>query len=377
MENNIGFGNLENLTHHGVKVKILIPWNNEIKEKINNIKIIYPKIDFRLLQSRTESYIGITIIDNQRVLVQEVKDDTKSKYIDSVGMTIFIEGKSTALSYASIFDNLWKQSELYDEIKNAYEKLQIHENMLKEFTEIAAHELRTPIQPILGFTQQLKVKVTDKEQINYIEIIDRNTKRLKKLTEDILEIAKIENNLFNLNKEQFDIKVLIHNLVNNYKKQVETKRIEFEFVDFCNNDDLYIYADKEKINQVLSNLISNSIKFIPDEKAEGKITIAVEKKAKDKDNENYGNAVNFNNHASAFITVKDNGAGIDKNILPLLFTKFASKSFQGTGLGLYISKIIIEAHGGKIWAKNNEDGNNGATFSFSIPFENIKNHESL
>ena len=367
METNIGFGNLEKLTHHGVKVKILIPWDNENKEKIDSIKIKYPDIEFRLLQSRTDSYIGITIIDTQRVLIQEVKDDTKSKYIESVGMTIFIEGKTTALSYASIFDNLWRQTELYEEIKKAYEKLQIHEKMLKEFTEIAAHELRTPIQPILGFTQHLRDKVTDKEQADYLEIIGRNTKRLKKLTEDILEISKIENNLFNLNKEQFDIKEFIRNLVNTYKKQVETKNIEFEFVDFCNKDSLFIYADKNKISQVLSNLISNSIKFIPEEKEIGNITITIEKKAQDKDDKNGGNAANFDNQESAIITVKDNGIGIDKDILPILFKKFSSKSFQGTGLGLYISKRIIEAHNGKIWIQNNEDGKEGATFSFSIP----------
>jgi|SRR3954453_11269033 two-component system sensor histidine kinase VicK len=249
--------------------------------------------------------------------------------------------------------------------------------MLKEFTEIAAHELRTPIQPILGFTQHLRDKVTDKEQADYLEIIDRNTKRLKKLTEDILEISKIENNLFNLNKEQFDIKEFIRNLVNNYKKQVETKNIEFEFVDFCNNDSLFIYADKNKISQVLSNLIGNSIKFIPDEKEVGNITITIEKKAQDKGDKNGGNAANFDNQGSAIITVKDNGIGIDKDILPILFKKFSSKSFQGTGLGLYISKRIIEAHSGKIWAQNNEDGKKGATFSFSIPLKNKENSDTI
>ena len=158
---------------------------------------------------------------------------------------------------------------------------------------------------------------------------------------------------------------------------METKKIEFEFVDFCNNDSLYIYADKNKISQVFSNLINNSIKFIPDEKEEGNITIIIEEKIKDKDDENYGNVANFVNQAYAVITIKDNGIGIDKDILPLLFTKFASKSFQGTGLGLYISKNIIEAHGGKIGARNNEDRNRGATFSFSIPLKNKENFDTI
>ena len=232
----------------------------------------------------------------------------------------------------------------------------------KEFIEIAAHELKTPLQPILGFTEHLRNRITDKEQLEFIDIIYRNTKRLKKLSEDILEVSKIENNLLNLNKEKFKIKELIQNIISNYKKEAETKNIEFEFIDF--DDNFSIYADKTRIDQVISNLINNSIKFIYDEK-EGKISITVEKRTtKDKDTANSINQM-------AIINVKDNGVGIDKDIFPLLFKKFASKSFQGTGLGLYISKSIIEAHNGNIWAKNNEDGKKGAIFSFSVPLENL------
>jgi len=134
-------------------------------------------------------------------------------------MTIFIEGNSTSLSYASIFDNLWRQAELYDEIKKAYEKFQSHDKIQKEFTEITDHELREPIQPILGFTKYLKNKITDKGQIDLLEIIDRNTRRLKKLSENILELSKIENNLLSMHKEQFNMKELIQNLTINYKNE--------------------------------------------------------------------------------------------------------------------------------------------------------------
>jgi signal transduction histidine kinase len=372
IENNNDFGNLERQTTKGIKIKVIIPLNSKLQYKIDELRSKYPNIEFRGFNASYEFFIGIIVVDRQKVLILEVKNDLRKDYSRSIGLTIFIEGNSAALSYASIFDNLMLQTEIYDDLKIDYEKVENHDKMQKEFIEIASHELRTPIYPMLGFIEILRNKITDKEHLEFLDIIHRNTMRLKKITEDILEVSKIENKLFNLNKEKFNIKELIQNLITNYKKQLKTKNIEFEFGEFCNNYDLYIYADKEKLNQVISNLISNSIKFIPDEKAEGKITIAVEK-VKYKYGKNYGNAVNSNNHAPVVITVKDNGMGIDKDILPILFTKFASKSFQGTGLGLYICKSIVEAHGGKIWAKNNGEHQRGATFSFCLPVFNDKN----
>jgi two-component system sensor histidine kinase VicK len=122
-----------------------------------------------------------------------------------------------------------------------------------------------------------------------------------------------------------------------------------------NLKDIFIEADKERISQVISNLLSNSIKFTErDDNDEEKIFVNVEETTKNK----HGSEV--------VVSVKDVGTGIDPEILPRLFTRFASKSAIGTGLGLYISKNIIEAHGGRIWAENNSDGK-GATFSFSLP----------
>ena len=365
IEKNIGYKILEELANHKIKVKILFPTKIDLKYTIYQIKTKYPTIDFRILPSSLESFIGLTIIDKQRVLITEVKDDTKINYIDAIGSTIFIEGKSTAISYGTIFNSLWKQAELYNEIEKAYEKIQIHDKMQRDFIDIAAHELRTPIHPILGFTELLRNKITDKEQLGFIDIINRNTKRLKKLSEDILEVSKIENSLLNLNKENFKIKELISQIISDYKKEAETKNIEFELIDQDEND-VFVCADREKISQIISNITSNSIKFIPGEKdgARGKISILSQKMAKDYDNDD----TNIDSNVIV-ITIKDNGVGIDKDVLPILFTKFASKSFQGTGLGLYICKSIVEAHGGKIWAKNNE-GEKGATFSFSLPLDN-------
>ena len=366
MEKNIGISVLENLADQNIKVKVLIPSQIELHDKINQIRRKYSKIDFRLLPSNNETFIGITIVDRQKVLIHEIKDDNKIKYTDSVGMTLYIEGESTAMSYLTIFNSLWKQTEIYEKLEKAYEKSQIHEKMQKEFINVAAHELRTPIQPILGFTEHLKSKITDKEQSGFIDVIHRNTKRLKKLSDDILEVSKIENNLLVLNKESFRIKDISSQLISDFKNEAEAKNIEFE-ITVNDDNDFFIYADKEKISQVISNLISNSIKFIIDKKG-GKISISVEKRTNYDEDNDYCDIIHSNVYETVII-IKDNGIGIDEKILPMLFTKFASKSFQGTGLGLYICKNIVEAHGGKIWAKNNEDGK-GTIFEFSLPLVN-------
>ncbi|HEX5519603.1 MAG TPA: HAMP domain-containing sensor histidine kinase, partial [Candidatus Nitrosocosmicus sp.] len=250
LEKNIGYRDLEKLAYLNIKVKILIPSKTEIQDKINQVTAKYPKIEFRILKMSNGPLVGVTIIDRQRILIYEVKDDTKGSYLDSVGMTIHIEGKSTAMSYATIFNILWEQTELY-------EKIQIHDKMQRDFINIAAHELRTPLQPILGFTEHLKNKINDKEQQGFLDIIDRNTKRLKKLSEDVLEISKIENNLLSINKENFQIKEMITQTIYDFKEETETKDIELEFTNMI-NDNFFVYADKEKIYQVISNLISNS-----------------------------------------------------------------------------------------------------------------------
>jgi two-component system, OmpR family, sensor histidine kinase VicK len=364
IENNIGFKGFEELAYNGIKVKILIPLGIELLDEINRLKVKYPKIEFRILHSDIESFIGITIIDREKVLLFEIKDDTKSNYVDSVGMTIFVEGKSTALSYTSIFDSLWKQTDLYNELKNAYERIQSHDRMQKEFIDIAAHELRTPLQPMIGITTILKNEIQSERHKEFLEILIRNIQRLKTLSEDILDVTKIESNSLYLNKEHFKIKELILKIIENYKNEAAAKNIKFEYIFADDDDDDVIYADKNRIIQAISNFICNSIKFISKEKEDkGIITISVKRRKSDNCN------FDINSKNIVVVTIKDNGAGIDEEILPKLFTKFVSKSFQGTGLGLYISKNIVEAHGGEIWAKNNGDGK-GATFGFSLPIVN-------
>jgi signal transduction histidine kinase len=296
--------------------------------------------------------IGITIIDRIKCMIFEIKDDTVNDYQEMLGLSIYIEGKSTALSYVSIFNSLWKQTELYDQLKEVFIQLQKNDKIQKEFINTAAHELRTPLQPILGLTEYIKKNAMDKEQIELLEIVIKNAQKLKKLSEDILDVSRIEINSLDLKEGKFAIENLVIEIVKEFQQGLNNdKRIEIEYIKLEINKEYSVYGDRNRIGQVISNLISNSIKFIF---KEGKISISIEKT---KDN---------NNVDIIIVKIKDTGIGIDDEIYPNLFTKFATKSFQGTGLGLYISKKIVEAHGGKIWAENNKN-EKGASFYFSLP----------
>ena len=164
-----GFNLLNQIAYNGVRVKVLIPSGSTKEDEINLIKSNYHHIEFRSLQFSLQMVIGITIIDREKTMIFEIKDDTKDNFLQTLGLAIYIEGKSAALSYLSIFDSLWKQTELY-------EQLQIHDRMQKEFINAAAHQLRTPIQPLLGLTQILRSKAKDKEQIELLDIVIRNTR---------------------------------------------------------------------------------------------------------------------------------------------------------------------------------------------------------
>jgi signal transduction histidine kinase len=326
------------------EIKILTPRDSEIEKTA--AKMANPNIDIRFIDALSK--VSILIVDRKYSLVAELKDDTKQSVTEAIGFLTYSNSAPTVLSYAAIFDSLWKQTEMY-------EQLQIHDRAQKEFINTAAHELRTPIQPILGITEIIKNEIKDDKHRVLLEVISRNAQRLRKLSEDILEVSKIDGNSLNLNKEHVEIKEIIQDVINCYKNNTDSKNIKFEFAS--GEHKLHVYADRSGIGRVISNLISNSIKFIP-QKDGGVISVIAEYNETSKDNKKDKETVE--------VSVKDSGTGIDKEMLPKLFTKFSSKSFHGMGLGLYISKNIIEAHGGKIWAENNKDGK-GSTFSFSLP----------
>ena len=260
-------------------------------------------------------------------------------------------------------------------LESANRHIKIHDDMQKEFINMAAHELRNPVQSLLGFSDILrKLNIrNENNKIAYqykdaIEAISRSSKRLKRLVDIIFDVSQLDNNLLVLNKKPFNLKRTIQNVVANYQSQntlpdnhkskLKTNGtvlrgrhvLDFDFSGFTPNS-INVRGDETYLTQVLINLIDNAIEFT---QSEGKVKIKIGK-------DTYGDKV--------IVTISDNGYGIHHEILPLLFTKYVKKSNGGAGLSLYISKKIIEAHGGEIWAQNNEDGK-GATFGFSLPLEN-------
>jgi signal transduction histidine kinase len=336
----------------GVQIRILIPASEQIIHIINEAKAICPLVDFRIAEENLQTQITLVLIDKKHCMIVELKDDTRDTSYDAAGLSTCSDSKSIILSYTSIFEILWKQNELYEQLK-------IHDKMQQEFIHIAAHELRTPIQPILGLTQVISSRVKDTEEAELLKVVTRNAKRLQQLTEDILDVTRIESNSLVLNKEQFNLNEVIANAVNDViansisfsVKNKENTRVLYEPLK---NKNIIVRADKARITQVISNLLNNAVKFTPKEEG-GTISVILEVKNK---NDNYDEKV--------IVRIKDTGIGIAPEIMPRLFTKFATKSEKGTGLGLFISKSIVEAHGGRIWAENNTDGK-GATFCFSLP----------
>jgi signal transduction histidine kinase len=296
----------------------------------------------------------------------ELKDDSREAVstAEALGWSTYSNSQATVLSYLSIFETLWRQTELN-------EQLQQSDRIKTEFINLAAHELRTPIMPIIGYAEILEEELgeEDKKRESTAAII-RNAKRLQRLADDILDVTRIETNTLKIDKQQVNLNDLILNVLDDIV--INTKEEELRGGHADNNrckllykaceEEIIIQADKTRLIQVIYNILHNAMKFTK----EGTISILVEKK---KDDENNNNNNKYSNKKEVIISVKDTGSGIDSEIFPRLFSKFASKSSRGTGLGLFISKSIIKDHGGKIWAENNADGK-GATFSFSLPTTN-------
>ncbi len=319
-------------------------------------------LKIRHLESQSEfnvTTVTILVVDRKASLAIEKVDDSKERFIEAVGLSIYSTSQPTVISYLSIFENFWNQLDLY-------EKLKEHDKMQQEFINIAAHELRTPAQSILGYAELAKADppYIEKQIQPFIDVIYRNAFRIQKLTKDILDVTRIESHTLRLNKIKFNLRDVILNAIedtkfnlvsesrSNVKLEIKNMRKAGEIVG--HSDDIFVEADRDRITQVISNLLDNALKFT----SEGIVSIAFARKKEHKEREEEEEVV---------VSVEDTGSGIDPEIFSRLFTKFSTKSFSGTGLGLYISKSIIEAHGGKIWAQNKNDVGKGATFYFSLP----------
>lgn len=356
---------------NGAIVKLLTPYGDTIETIVKDLKMLVPQVDIKIADKSLETKLTILIVDRKEVMTWELRDDSIENPYEAGGLATYSNNRSIASSYATIFETFWKQTELYEQSQN-FNKMQT------DFINIAAHELRTPIQPILGLSQLIRdriisVKKEEKEEkeqnelFHLQDVVIRNARRLHRLADDILDVSKIESQTLTLRKQRFDLNNLISKIIEDYKKQLKGENgsssssslfasdynqissnidnLEVIYKASQNETPIFVKADKGRITQVIDNLLSNALKFTK----QGTISI------ENKDNSN-----------EAIVSVKDTGQGIDPELLPSLFSKFVAKSFQGTGLGLFISKSIVEAHNGKIWAENNADGK-GATLSFSLP----------
>lgn len=321
----------------GVTVKIICPVS---EQNVNTVEKI-SRSQVQLLDGDTSNY-GMYIVDGEKFFRAELKEPMANKFSEAAGLVIYSNRKTTVDSFKSVFELLWNERVLVEELKKA-------DKMQKEFINITAHELRTPIQPILVVIDTLlskKGNIEDYEEL--LNMIRRNAKRLQRVTENVLDVTRIESGSFGLKKELFDLNEVIMAVLAAYGSDV--KKVDQLKIILTSKESFYVEADKVRIAQVISNLLNNAMKFTQG----GTIAISCNKMEHDNDK-----------HSATFC-MKDTGVGIHPEIYPKLFSKFASHSDGGIGLGLYLCKNIVKAHGGRIWAENNPDGK-GSAFFFTLP----------
>ncbi len=349
----------------------------DVNEQVNKIRKKIPNAKLIVTDKSINTKITIMVVDNSKSMVWELKDDTLKDPYQAGGIATYSNIPSVASSYASIIHVIRKQTDLYEQLKDSKERLEIlnkqlesHNIIQQEFINIAAHELRTPIQPILGLSEialARNEKIFDRENPQLketLEVIIRNAKRLHRLTDDILDVTRIDSKILRLNKESVEIDEVIDDVIDDFRNKVDhsnDKQVKLVRMikgqlnkskhDAGSHNVTKLICDKNRVIQIISNLISNAIKFSTNN---GTITISKEVSEDNK---------------SIVISVIDRGSGIHPDIFPRLFSKFSTRSNHGTGLGLYICKNLVEAQGGRIWAQDNNDGP-GATFSFSLPITN-------
>ena len=420
---------LTNLSNQGVSIKILTPIDDKVRELIADLKEQaevkklqqqkrYQKnnhinnnndgnnsndnlvVDIQNIAPSSSINAKIIVVDKQDSLAMEIKDGMGDSLHATIGLSTLSNSKSTISSYSAIFENLSKQNQLYKQLKEAYLTVEYTNAVQKEFINVAAHELRTPVQPILGYAELLLEEETNDNKKQALMSIIHNSNRLEKLASNILDVARMDSNTFQLYKEPLNLNYVMSNIVKDYVKMQEQKKAiditklipdinhgnnEDKDKDNVSDDsskkgdlklffeskvkeDIFVEADKDRLTQVICNLLDNAFKFteghgesiqITLEKQEPHHELLVEQRIRQQQEQEQ------EQEPFAIISIKDTGTGIDPEISPRLFSKFATKSHKGTGLGLYISKNIIEAHGGRLYASNNYD--RGATFTITLP----------
>jgi two-component system, OmpR family, sensor histidine kinase VicK len=365
------------ISKNGVDIKLLIPrgapdeieQNNEQIAKVREEIASSPSINLRFSDVALNTRITIMISDRNEFMSWELRDDTLDDPYLAGGIATYSNIKALASSYATIFDNLWKITEHVENLRIANIKLESNEKAMKEFINIAAHELRTPLQPILGLSEMLHSARNDPQQHRkLVEIIVRNALKLENLAEDILDVTRIESGHLQLSMEKIDLHELVESVVLDFQQVMENEFdknekaskaiicLEDEYPDDRSADPIrehpVVLGDANRIVQVITNLISNAVKF----STQGDTALITVTRAMRV----------IDGKSMAIVSVSDQGQGINPEIMSRLFQKFISGAEKGTGLGLYISKSIVKAHGGEIWAENNKSGI-GATFVFTLP----------
>ena len=369
-----------------LEIRILTPADLDVEisslvlgTKMENVKV-------RNMEATLQTKVTVVVVDRRLSLAVELKDDSQDDINEALRSAVYSNTKSAAISYVAIFESLWKQVELIDQVNALCTQLKDQQTDQREFISIAAHELRAPIQPILGLAEVLKSRqeVQMEKQRELLSVIIRNARRLKELTENILDITRIENKSLELQKESLNIDEIVIGVFKDALDESElsrnirliykhNKKMKFDsdsdpslsessipFGAAEKGSSSYVRADKLRITQVMTNLVGNAIKFSNEGDT---VTVSV---SEENNIQNFKKNGNGEGNKVLLIRVEDTGKGIDPEIMPRLFKKFASKSDKGMGLGLFISKNIVEAHGGVIWA-DVPNAEKGATFSFTIP----------
>src|ERR671911_2986834 len=287
------------------QVKVLMPNDELICNFIPTTNNSNSSITTRFINHEEGGKATILIVDNKVSFVMELKDDSKETFHEAIGLSTYSNSKAGVLSYVSMFESLWKQTELY-------EKLKSNEKMQKEFINVAAHELRTPIVPILNLSELLyssakgeQRQVQEEQQKEMLEIILRNANRLHQLTEDILDVTRIESHTLKLRKERFNLNDVILSIVEHYRKQIANSNVKMIYEP--GNSITLVEADRQRMIQVISNLLDNALKFTQ----EG--TVCVTTIARKGDGDGAGGG-----EAEVVIAVKDTGTGIDTELMPRL-----------------------------------------------------------
>jgi signal transduction histidine kinase/FixJ family two-component response regulator len=346
-----------------LRIRILTPTDDRFYDQLR-----HRNIEIRHIQSWRNTRLNILIVDNEVALVLDLKNNLAESFIDAVGLATLFRDKLNVMSYVAIVDAFWNQVQLYDQIKQAneqlslaHQKLMTHGKTHQDFINIAAHELKTPIQPLLLSSEVLRGMMPDEEAV---QIVYRNSKKLQTLANNILDVTRIESKSLRLDKKRINLNDVILYVVKDIKTQMLNGKMKIVYEP----QEIFIEADRERLTQVVSNLLSNAVKFTQEGTISifAEITRAQESQDYGEDEEKKIGSSGDGGEKQVIVSIRDTGVGISPEIKPKLFSKFATKSFDGIGLGLFISKSIVEAHGGRIWAENNAAGE-GATFAFSLP----------